>query len=51
MIVIKSHSVNLKNGKYKLEKIEIKLRNSFSSKKLKKEKSKIKVKPYLNLKK
>ena len=45
MIVIKSHSVNLKNDKYKLDKVEIKLRNSFSSKKNKKEKSKIKIKP------
>ena len=45
MIVIKSYSVNLKDGKYKLDKVEIKLRNFFSLKKLKKEKSKIKVKP------
>ena len=45
MVVIKSHSVNFKNGKYKLENIEIKLSLSFSSKKNKKEKNKIKIKP------
>ena len=45
MVVIKSHSVNFKKGKYKLENIEIKLSPSFSSKKNKKEKNKIKIKP------